>query len=329
MCNFQDEKRLVKAFHDLLDENRFSACNEAFSQFTAEELIWRGFYPFDEIKDRGEVIEVFWRPLKAAFTTMQRREDIFFAGKNYIDDFASVWVVSMGHLMGLFDQSWLGITPNNKMAFLRYCEFHRIADGKIQETAMYFDIPHLMMQVGQNPFPDQTGAFFVQPGPKSHDGLLDYPVPLAEGEKTLSLINKMILELGQWQSGLPLVEELKLSWHDDMIWWGPGGIGSTYTIGRYAQQHAGPFRSAFSERSGTGHIARLAEGNYGGFFGWPNFSACLTNTFMGYAPTNKRSDFRVIDIYRRDGDKFAENWVFIDLLFFWQQQDVQILNLTP
>jgi hypothetical protein len=29
--------------------------------------------------------------------------DIFMAGKNEIDGFESVWVVSMGHLMGLFD----------------------------------------------------------------------------------------------------------------------------------------------------------------------------------------------------------------------------------
>ena len=30
-----------------------------------------------------------------------------------------------------------------------------------------------------------------------------------------------------------------------MIWWGPAGIGATYTIERYAKQHAGPFRAAF------------------------------------------------------------------------------------
>jgi hypothetical protein len=37
---------------------------------------------------------------------------------------------------------------------------------------------------------------------------------------------------------------------------------------------------------------------------------------------------RVIDIYRRDGDKLAENWVFIDLLHFWKQQGVDILART-
>ena len=34
---------------------------------------------------------------------------------------------------------------------------------------------------------------------------------------------------------------------------------------------------------------------------------------------------RVVDIYRRDGDKLAENWVFIDLLYFLAQQGIDVL----
>ena len=34
----------------------------------------------------------------------------------------------------------------------------------------------------------------------------------------------------------------------------------------------------------------------------------------------------VVDIYRRDGDKLAENWVFIDLLHFWKQQGLDVLE---
>ena len=33
---------------------------------------------------------------------------------------------------------------------------------------------------------------------------------------------------------------------------------------------------------------------------------------MGLKTTKKPSDMRVIDIYRREGNKLAENWVFID-----------------
>ena len=40
----------------------------------------------------------------------------------------------------------------------------------------------------------------------------------------------------------------------------------------------------------------------------------------------KPSEMRVIDIYRRDGDKLSENWVFIDFLHFWKLQGIDILN---
>ena len=147
----------------------------------------------------------------------------------------------MGHLMGLFDQPFLGIRPTRQIAMLPYCEFLRIEGGRITEVAFYFDLPSLMDQAGQNPFPPQTGAQLIQPGPQGHGGLLLDPNPAEEGEATLAAINAMITDLGQWQSGLPLEEELARTWHDDMLWWGPTGIGATFTIERYAKQHSGPF----------------------------------------------------------------------------------------
>ncbi len=197
---------------------------------------------------------------------------------------------------------------------------------QVVETAMFVDIPHLMIQAGVNPFPPQTAAHLVQPGPATHNGLMDAPQDAAEGDKTLALINAMISDLGTWQSDLPLEEELARTWNDDMIWWGPAGIGATYTIERYAQQHAGPFRASFTNRTGTGHLCRLAEGEFGGFFGWPNFTAQATGGFMGLPATGKAGEFRVIDVYRRGGEKLSENWVFIDLLHWLHGQGVDVLG---
>ncbi len=74
---------------------------------------------------------------------------------------------------------------------------------------MYFDIPHLMMQAGINPFPNQTAAHLVQPGPLTHDGLLHSPQDPKEGQKTLATINTMISDLGQWNSPLSHEDELR------------------------------------------------------------------------------------------------------------------------
>ena len=50
--------------------------------------------------------------------------------------------------------------------------------------------------------------------------------------------------------------------------------------------------------------------------------------FLGMPASEVPGDMRVIDMYRRDGDKLTENWVFIDLLHFWNMQGVDILART-
>ncbi|WP_208350466.1 ester cyclase [Pseudaestuariivita rosea] len=325
MAEFQSAKQLVLAHHAGLDAADPDATGQILARDTSPDYLWRGYYPFGELPGHEAVATRFWQPLKTALSRLQRRDDIFFAGRNQIDGFESIWVVSMGHLMGLFDQPWLGIQPTGKLALLRYCTFHRVEGNRITETAMYFDIPHLMAQTGHRIFPNQTAQHLVQPGPRTHDGLLYDVQPAKTGQVTLDLINAMITDLGQWQSGLPLEEELARTWADDMLWWGPEGIGATYTIERYAKQHSRPFRSAFTDRSATGHIARLAEGHYGGFFGWPNFTARPTGGFMGLPPSDIACEFRVIDIYRREAGKLAENWIFIDLLHSCKMQGIDHL----
>ncbi len=319
-------KALVREFYSQLDQAVGETIPKTMQAFTTPEYLWRGFHPFNEQQGSAAVANNFWLPLRDALTRIQRREDVFMAGYNQIDDFESVWVCSMGHLMGLFDQAWLGIQPTQKIAMLRYCEFNKIVDGKIAETAMFFDIPHLMMQSGLHPFPPQTAAHLVQPGPMMHDGLIYAEQDPEEGVQTLAAINRMISDLGNWDNKLPLEQELSQSWCDDMIWWGPAGIGATYTIERYVKQHSGPFRATFKDRQFHGHVCKFAEGKFGGFFGWPNLTLTPTGGFMGMPATGKPGDMRVIDIYRREGDKLSENWVFIDLLHFWNQQGVDFLS---
>ncbi|WP_156453306.1 ester cyclase [Polycladidibacter hongkongensis] len=325
MTDFQVEKQLVLAYYKALEEAAVENLPAVLDEYCSADLTWHSFYPFDQFCSCKSVATEFWQPLRQSLTGMQRRMDVFFAGQNSLAMEKDVWVVSMGHLMGLFDKAWLGITPTGKLAFLRYCAFHRVVDGQIVETAMYFDIPHLMVQAGKSPFQSQSAAHLVQPGPQTHTGLMFKDAQVEEGQRTLSVINAMISDLGQWDNKLSLEEELAQTWHDDMIWWGPEGIGATYTIERYAKQHSGPFRAGFTDRSKTNHICRLAEGEFGGFFGYPNFTARPTGGFMGLPAYDKPCEFRVIDIYRRDKDKLAENWVFIDILYFLKQQGIDLL----
>ncbi len=83
---------------------------------------------------------------------------------------------------------------------------------------MFFDIPHLMEQAGQNPFKTETGISLVQPGPLTHDGLMFNEQDPNEGKMTASAIEHMINDLKTWTSTdrKSLVQELKRSWNEDI-----------------------------------------------------------------------------------------------------------------
>ena len=326
--NFQYDKQIILNFYDAIESSEIEEIPNVLSHYCSEDLLWRGFHPFNEIRGLKNLYSQFWQPFKKSFFNYQRRMDIFLAGYNTISGNEGVWVVSMGHLMGLFDNPWIGIKETKKIAMLRYCEFSKIQNGKITEVAMFFDIPHLMLQAGIKAFPSETGISLVQPGPLTHDGLMFNEQDTNEGNRTIEIIENMIKDVKVWTSTsrVSLIEELKKSWNENMIWWGPTGIGSTYTIERYANQHAGPFRETFKERIFNGHLCRITEGNFGGFFGWPNLTLTPSKTFMGITASPKSSEMRVIDMYRREGDKLTENWVFIDLLHFWKILGVDILK---
>ena len=48
-----------------------------------------------------------------------------------------------------------------------------------------------------------------------------------------------------------------------------------------------------------------------GFFVWADLTNRATGGLMGL-PSSNTADMRVVDVYRRYGDKLVENWVMID-----------------
>jgi hypothetical protein len=322
--DFSPEKALVRNLMDDLAGAQPHEMAGVLERYVSPDWLWRGMHPFHIQHGPKAVADCFWGPLATALRPLQRRPDIFMAGLNQIDDFQSVWVVQMGHFMGLFDAPYLGIRPTGKIAMMRYVEFDRVENGRITETCMHFDIPQLMIQAGQNPFPPETGAHLIQPGPMTHEGVMWGPQDPALGQETLAAINRMLESMRDRTS--PYRERLMRDWHPDMIWWGPCGIGATYTIDRYILQHARPFGDAlYAQRTFNGHICKMAEGHFGGFFGWPNLTLQNSGGFMGMTAGPGLADMRVIDLYREKDGKLAENWIFIDMLHYLNQQGLDVL----
>jgi hypothetical protein len=78
----------------------------------------------------------------------------------------------------------------------------------------------------------------------------------------------------------------------------------------------------------VGHVCRFAEGNYACFFGWPNLSNMPLGGWLGLPGGKVQSKMQVVDVYRREGDMLAENWVFIDIPHWLKQQGLDVLART-
>ena len=327
MSELQTAKGRVLEMTAALDAARPGQAAAALDPFVTEDWHWRGVHPFHELSGAPAVDAAYLSPLAQAFAPLQRRRDIFFAARNGLEDGASgPWVVEMGHLLGLWRQPFLGLRPTGRAAFLRYCDFHRMEGDRIAETAHFLDLMNLLHQTGTRALPESTGVTLVTPGPMTHDGLVFGERPAEEGKTTLALIERMIARLVA--TGVRTTrEDLELDWREDMLWWGPGGIGASYSFDGYLEGHTRPFEAGLEFISHNGHVMRGGEGMFGGFFGWPSLTMRPTGGYLGLTSASERTaDMRIVDLYRRDGDRLAENWIFIDHLHFLDQLGVDLLE---
>lgn len=322
----QNAKRLVRDFYAELDAASEDDVTAVMTKYADDGFNCRCSYPFNELSGAAHFASEFWAPFKSAFSPVQRRENIFFAGRNRLDDYESLWVCSMGHLLGQFHKPWLGLEPTHKMAFLRYCEFFRIEDGKIAESSLHIDIPGLMIQAGSKVIPESTGVYTITPGPQTQDGLLFEPCPPEQGEASLDTLYRMLDTL--ITSGISTTKaDLEKDWAEDMLWWGPAGIGASYTHLGYMKGHTRPFEEGLEFVRHNGHAIRIGEGSYCGFFGYPSLTMRPTGGFLGLTnKSNAEADMRIVDLYRCEDGKLAENWIFIDLLWFLKQLGVDLLE---
>lgn len=326
MSRFQAIKQQVRDYQAALEQANATTVMAQIAPHVTPQYHWRGVYPFRDQANLESACEVFWQPLMTAFKRLQRREDIFIAGDNAYDD--SQWVMSMGHFMGLFDEDFLAIPATGRIAMIRYAEFSRVTEEGIAETGLFIDLIDLMQQAGVNPLPPSTGVSFTYPGPRHHDGIHHHDAEPEMSHQTLALVNRMVDDLSALNDsgsmGCP-PELLAQTWHEDMIWYGPAGIGASYSIERYQAQHQLPFRSQLKDKQFKGHVCRFAEGNFACFFGWPNLSNTPTGGWLGLPGGEVNASMQVVDVYRREGDKLIENWVLIDLPWWLKQQGLDVL----
>lgn len=286
----------------------------------ATDHILHGFAPVNEVHGADSYQTRLLDPLRTAFPHGEERLDIRLAGHYKDGD----WVASSGHIAGIFANDLFGIPATGRAAMARFGRFERHESGLIAETILILDLPALMMQAGCWPCGPAMGPSFPAPGPAMHDGIVG---PGDEGgEASLALVNAMIGGLHEFDGSLNSMG-MRSFWTEDFWWFGPAPIGNFCGHADYERGHQLPFLTAFPDRVGGNHRARIGEGAYVASAGWPSITATHSGGgWLGLAPTGRQVTMRVMDFWRREAHHLAENWVMIDIPDLLAQMGIDVFE---
>ncbi|MDJ0941436.1 MAG: ester cyclase [Woeseiaceae bacterium] len=298
--------------------------------YLAAEHRWHGFDPVNELDGRLYFVTGFWEPLLTSFPDLERHTWIFFGGKSNgrIDGTGDegMWVTGTGILHGTFARDYLGIPATGAPVDMRWGEFCRLENGRIAETFFLIDMIDLMQQAGFDVLPPSRGKDRMYPPPDARDGVLLTAADPDESAYSLEHIRRFIFE------GLNAYDESNLEsmgmadyFHPNVRWYGPGGIGACLSFKEFETNHQAPWLHAFPDRSVQNLDALLAEGAYSGAPGWNGVIATQQGEYLGHPASGKRFGVNGLDWWKRDGEQYIENWVFVDMLHLFRQLGVDLM----
>ena len=102
-------------------------------------------HPVNKAQDGMGYLTDVILPISQAFGGFKRQNYVIIGGE-YL---GTEWVTSTGYFYGHFKKQLFGIPPSNKMAFLRFGEFHKMDNGKIIETYVYLGLAELIIAIGK------------------------------------------------------------------------------------------------------------------------------------------------------------------------------------
>ena len=279
------------------------------------KLEWHGPHPIGVLHGSEALSRRFWRPLKHAFPDLARRDDVLLGGassKPSADE--GDWIAATGHFVGTWQRDWLGLPATRKLTYLRFAEFHRVEAGRVVESRVLLDLPDLMRQAGCNPLPPSPGAEMLVPGPATHDGVRLQSADPAMSAASLRLMVDTAFGTVR-RPGAPNLASIGLdvSLAPHLMRYGPCGLGVTRGPQAFQRHHQQPFALAFPDRVAGNHLARVADGAYAAFLGWPAFQATHDAAYLGVAATGGPVCIRLMEFLRCERGALIESWFMLDL----------------
>jgi len=316
----QQNKARVFEFWQQLSATNADQVSTLVERYVHHDVAWIGPHPINHLQGVEQLVIGYWQPLLHSFPDLERNIDVLLGGHWKGKD----WVAATGYFNGTFVHDWLNIPKTNQPTRIRFGEFCSVESGKIGETYVLLDLIDVMLQAGFRVLPPSRGDEAAVPGPANGDGVLLSVQTDEATDASMELVLAMFGGLGRFDGTNVRSMNMEAFWHPHMHWYGPCGIGTARGLENYYHVHASHFLGAFPDRGGGSHASRLAEGNYVASTGWPSVQATHTGEWLGCPPTGQRIGMRVMDFWRRDGEKLAQNWVLIDIIDIFRQFGIDL-----
>ena len=320
----QIKTEIQNGLHTLLKGNCAETC------YHKDARLW-GSHPFNELHGVDQINNL-WEILLKCFPDMERRDSIFVGGYNLSDErnqrdiTGQLMIASICHYQGTFRESLFGIPPTHGVIHLRSSEAHTIVDGKIVHSYMLFDFLDLMRQAGCWPLVPSLGSEGFWMAPAIMNGVTeDFNGALA-GNEAIKLVLRMHAALHEFDGNdiesMPMDEY----WTENFQYYAASGIGTTRGLKGFRAHHQIPFLTGFPDRKGHSHYIRIGDGNIAVTGGWPSVGGTHLGEWLGLPPTGKYITMRVMDFYRINNGRIAENWVPIDIIHCLLQMGFDVFS---
>lgn len=327
----QQNKHLVMAYWHALENAGTHSIETVFQKYLKNDCAFNGPDPINQIRGTERIASDFWLPLTHSFPNLKRETFVFFGGKSSgrIDGLkdGEMWVCGTGNFRGTFSKDYLTIPATGKEVSIRWGEFCRLKEGKIVETYFLLDLVDLMKQAGFHVLPLSLGADGIYPAPLANDGVMLDTQDEKTSQYSLEHIRKFIFDgLNNYdQSDL---ESMGMAdfFHPQVKWYGPGGIGACFSFKEFETLHQQPWLHAYPDRAVQDLDALFAEGNYSGAPGWAGVKARHTGEYKEVPATGNAVEFNGLDYWKREGEVYIENWVFVDMIHLFRQFGIDLFE---
>lgn len=133
-----------------------------------------------------------------------------------------------------------------------------------------------------------------------------------------SVVIRMVEALNQH-----VIDGQEAFWDKNAQWRGPAGAGLKESLRHFQEGWQRPFLNAFPDKHTVDEIV-IGEGNYAAAMG--SVTATHAGEFMGADASGRTINLKYMDFWRVENGKIVENWVLLDVIDFFRQVGIDLLE---